>query len=156
MLKAVFKTFPDQETLMSAQPVPAPTEFDLDATTIASLQARLEQLERELQAGIAKQRAQLATHDSATSNNFVAGSEGALSIESDDEALAMLSHEECEWTAVHEALSRIKDGRYGTCARCEEPIGRDRLVAVPYASLCLTCQTVDEAQSASHLHSHKH
>lgn len=141
---------------MSAQRVPTPVELDLDTATIAALQERLLQLEAELQAGIAKERAQLAAHDTATSNNFVAGSEGALSIESDDAALAMLNHEEGEWTAVREALSRIKDGRYGTCARCEEPIGRERLVAVPYASLCLTCQTVDESQNADRLHSHKH
>ncbi len=141
---------------MSAQRVPTPVELDLDAATIAALQERLQQLERELQAGIATARAQLAAHDTATSNNFVAGIEGALSAESDDAALAMLGHEEGEWAAVHEALSRIKDGRYGTCARCDEPIGRERLVAVPYARLCLTCQTADESQSADRLHSHKH
>ncbi len=141
---------------MSAQRVPTPVELELDAATIAALQERLQQIERELQAGIARQREQLATHDTTTSNTFVAGSDGAMAAESDGAALAMLSHEESEWTAVHEALSRIKDGRYGTCARCDEPIGRERLLAVPYAGLCLTCQTADESQNADRLHSHKH
>lgn len=123
----------------------------LDAATIASLQARLQTMERELQAGIATQRAQLAAHDAATSNSFLAGNEGALSTESDDAALAMLSHEEVEWRAVREALSRINDGSYGTCARCEEPIGRERLEAVPYASLCRACQAAGEARPDTRL-----
>lgn len=129
---------------MSAPRVPA---SPLDAATIALLHERLQQMERDLQAGIAKQRAQLATHDAATSNAFVAGNEGALTSESDDEALAMLSHEEVEWTAVQAALSRIKDGRYGLCAQCEEPIGRERLMAVPYATLCVECQQADESHA---------
>jgi RNA polymerase-binding transcription factor DksA len=124
---------------------PRDSATSLDAATLAQLQERLQQMELELQSDIAKQRAQLAAHDAATSNAFVAGNEGALTVESDDEALAMLSHEGAEWKAVHEALSRIKDGRYGTCAKCEEPIGRERLMAVPYASLCLDCQSSDES-----------
>jgi len=128
---------------MSAPRVPASS---LDAATVATLQERLQQMERDLQAGIAKQRAQLAAHDSATSNAFVAGNEGALTVESDDEALAMLSHEEIEWAAVQAALGRIKEGRYGLCAQCEEPIGRERLMAVPYATLCVECQQADESR----------
>lgn len=133
-----------------------PAAAALDALTLTALQERLQAMERELQAGISTQRSQLASHDTATSNNFVAGNEGALTSESDDAALAMLSHEEIEWRAVHDALSRIKDGRYGICEKCEEPIGRERLEAVPYASLCRACQTTDEAHAGSQLPSHKH
>jgi len=39
------------------------------------------------------------------------------------------------------ALQRIKNGTYGTCARCEEPISKERLMAVPYAVVCRTCAT---------------
>ncbi|WP_374592510.1 TraR/DksA family transcriptional regulator [Aquabacterium sp.] len=127
-------------------PAPRVPASPLDAATVATLHERLQQMERDLQAGIAHQRSQLATHDAATSNAFVAGNEGALTSESDDEALAMLSHEEIEWAAVQAALARIKDGRYGSCAQCDEPIGRERLMAVPYATLCVACQQSDESR----------
>ena len=37
------------------------------------------------------------------------------------------------------ALARMDDGTYGSCARCGEPIGVDRLVAVPHAGHCASC-----------------
>jgi DnaK suppressor protein len=41
--------------------------------------------------------------------------------------------------AVDAALARIDDGSYGTCLRCGEPIGRDRLEARPAAEFCIRC-----------------
>jgi DnaK suppressor protein len=38
------------------------------------------------------------------------------------------------------ALRRIEDGTFGTCTNCEETIGRNRLVAVPWTPLCIRCQ----------------
>jgi DnaK suppressor protein len=35
------------------------------------------------------------------------------------------------------ALERIEDGTYGLCADCGAPIGEERLLAVPYATLCI-------------------
>lgn len=40
-------------------------------------------------------------------------------------------------TQVDEALKRITGGTYGLCASCNEPIGDERLKAIPYANLCL-------------------
>lgn len=41
---------------------------------------------------------------------------------------------------VTTALERIKDGSYGECEECEEPISPRRLAALPWASLCIRCQ----------------
>ena len=41
---------------------------------------------------------------------------------------------------VRAALDRIKDGSYGDCFRCEEPIMLKRLKAVPWAEHCISCQ----------------
>ena len=38
---------------------------------------------------------------------------------------------------IDEALERIEDGTYGLCADCGAPIGEERLLAVPYATLCI-------------------
>ena len=38
---------------------------------------------------------------------------------------------------VDEALARIADGTYGTCAVCGREIPSERLEAVPWATLCI-------------------
>jgi DnaK suppressor protein len=46
---------------------------------------------------------------------------------------------------IDQALLRIKEGSYGLCARCEEPINERRLEAVPTARYDAACQTLIEA-----------
>jgi DnaK suppressor protein len=41
---------------------------------------------------------------------------------------------------IQAALRRIENGTFGTCANCEETIGRNRLVAVPWTAFCIRCQ----------------
>ena len=42
---------------------------------------------------------------------------------------------------IDKALSRIEAGSYGVCERCGESIPRERLKALPYASLCVKCKS---------------
>ena len=42
---------------------------------------------------------------------------------------------------IDQALLRIKEGSYGTCANCGEPINERRLEAVPTARYDAACQT---------------
>jgi RNA polymerase-binding protein DksA len=42
------------------------------------------------------------------------------------------------------ALARIVDGTYGVCESCGSPIGKNRLLAFPRATLCLTCKSKQE------------
>jgi DnaK suppressor protein len=42
---------------------------------------------------------------------------------------------------VRTALAKIEDGSYGLCEQCEEPIAAKRLDAVPWARLCVSCQS---------------
>lgn len=48
--------------------------------------------------------------------------------------------------AIEEALKRIEDKTYGTCVKCEKPIPRQRIAAMPYAVLCLECQSKEAPQ----------
>ena len=41
--------------------------------------------------------------------------------------------------SVDDAVARIDDGTYGTCARCGEPIAAGRLEARPTATTCVGC-----------------
>ncbi|MFE5891217.1 TraR/DksA family transcriptional regulator [Streptomyces sp. NPDC056462] len=46
---------------------------------------------------------------------------------------------------VEAALTRMDQGRYGTCHLCQRPIARERLMIVPQARYCARCQQVREA-----------
>lgn len=124
---------------------------DLSPAVVEALRARLAQQQRELLAEIAGERQQLRTHDAATSNTFVAGQEGAAASAADDEALALLSREAGNLRAVQNALHQIETGAYGCCAKCGEPIGLDRLMALPQAAFCVVCQTAQEANPSAGL-----
>jgi RNA polymerase-binding protein DksA len=41
---------------------------------------------------------------------------------------------------IDAALRRIDDGTYGACQMCGQPIGEDRLRALPWAALCIDDQ----------------
>jgi len=41
---------------------------------------------------------------------------------------------------IDEALGRVDAGRYGICSACREPIGVERLAALPFAVYCVDCQ----------------
>ena len=44
-------------------------------------------------------------------------------------------------TLINNALERIKNGKYGICLSCGQEIAAGRLEAIPYAALCIGCQT---------------
>jgi DnaK suppressor protein len=41
-------------------------------------------------------------------------------------------------------LAKIKDGTYGVCESCGQPIGKARLQAFPRATLCVACKQREE------------
>lgn len=43
-------------------------------------------------------------------------------------------------TLVDEALTRIKEGSYGTCMACNQEVQAKRIDAVPWARHCIECQ----------------
>lgn len=64
---------------------------------------------------------------------------------SDNEAAKVLNvlsdKERREFEEIEAAMARLADGTYGLCLRCGRAIGRQRLMAIPEASLCLECST---------------
>jgi DnaK suppressor protein len=63
----------------------------------------------------------------------------SIDIEDDEvlESLGMAAQK--EMALLNLAMGRIKDGTYGICKKCEEPISEERLNAVLYAPLCKSC-----------------
>ncbi|MGI5917450.1 MAG: TraR/DksA family transcriptional regulator [Anaerolineae bacterium] len=40
---------------------------------------------------------------------------------------------------IQNALQRLETGDYGLCTSCRSPIEAERLEALPFTSLCITC-----------------
>ena len=53
-------------------------------------------------------------------------------------------NEERVVAAIDAALQRIEDGTYGTCASCGQPIGAERLEALPWTTQCIDCKRKEE------------
>lgn len=45
---------------------------------------------------------------------------------------------------IEHALQRLADNRFGTCQACHQPIDADRLLVLPFAELCISCQRRQE------------
>jgi DnaK suppressor protein len=52
--------------------------------------------------------------------------------------------------AIEDALERIDEGAYGICEMCEEEIAPERLEALPFTRLCITCQGEIEKEAKLH------
>lgn len=66
-------------------------------------------------------------------------SEQAVETENDQvlDELGNVTRDEVE--KIKQALLRIDAGTYGICLICGEPIKKERLAAVPYATRCIHC-----------------
>jgi DnaK suppressor protein len=54
--------------------------------------------------------------------------------------LSLLQNSERMLAQVEAALMRFEEDVYGVCERCGDRIDPARLKALPYASLCMSCQ----------------
>ena len=92
------------------------------------------QAEAEL-AGLMRDAGDGAGHDQADV--------GATSFERDHE-LTVLNNERETLAQIERALAHIDDGTYGVCESCGNPIGKNRLMAFPRATLCMSCKQREE------------
>jgi DnaK suppressor protein len=68
---------------------------------------------------------------------------GSTTFERDHE-LSLANNARVLLVQTEHALERIADGSYGLCESCGQPIGKNRLMAFPRATLCLTCKQREE------------
>ena len=68
---------------------------------------------------------------------------GSASFERDQEMVIVNNARDMLEQSEH-ALERIADGSYGQCEICGNPIGKNRLMAFPRATLCLSCKQREE------------
>jgi RNA polymerase-binding protein DksA len=59
-------------------------------------------------------------------------------------SLVLASNERELLYALDEALKKIEEGTFGICEDCKSLIAKNRLKALPYAILCVKCQSKKE------------
>jgi DnaK suppressor protein len=78
----------------------------------------------------------------STLTQFKGGDEVDVALDSAQDELSshLAEAESRELAAVESALERIREGSYGKCESCGGKIPKARIEALPYATLCITCQ----------------
>ncbi len=64
----------------------------------------------------------------------------------DELTLQMAESEIRELRQIEDALTRIHSGTYGVCKNCGTIIPRNRLKALPFATLCVKCKAKEEEE----------
>ncbi len=112
----------------------------------AELQAILLEKRREAEAryrqALAEQQSGAAAGDSEGVHGWKASREGG----SDLAVLQMLDR---TLQQIDAALARLNAGKYGSCAACGGPIPIQRLQALPFATLCVPCQSSREGRGGA-------
>jgi RNA polymerase-binding protein DksA len=65
--------------------------------------------------------------------------EQAVELENGETLVALDREVNTELREIERALRRLEVGTYGECTECGEPVGEQRLAALPYTSLCIDC-----------------
>jgi len=97
----------------------------------ARAQVRAAALGREF-AGIAEAASEPGTDDEHDP-------EGATLAFEREHTAALLAQAVEQIAEIDAAIGRLTDGTYGTCVRCGQPVGADRLAARPAAATCVRC-----------------
>ena len=102
-------------------------------TTLRDRKAQLDARLAILEARLGRIDAELESHQSKDWDDL------ATEREADEvlEGLGLSGQQEIRM--IKAALARIEDESFGTCTICGEPIGQERLDAVPFTPFCRAC-----------------
>jgi DnaK suppressor protein len=67
-----------------------------------------------------------------------------------EETATQLGRRSLVLAEINRSLDAIREGIYGLCVDCEEPISLKRLETIPWASRCIGCQQRLERRQAEH------
>ena len=69
-----------------------------------------------------------------------------------DRIVSLIQESERQLEALDRTLVQARQGKYGICERCHQPIDPERLEAVPDTTFCIKCKTIIEHQQRHHVH----
>lgn len=108
-----------------------PSRFD---ELLQLLTARRQETEGRYKQALAQQLSGSAAGDSEGVHGWKASREGGADLE-------VLQTLDRTLKQIDTALARLHVGQYGLCSSCSGSIPLARLSAVPFATLCVPCQT---------------
>jgi DnaK suppressor protein len=68
----------------------------------------------------------------------------ASNIMEDNTVMSIAQGEAREISLIDNTLEKIKKGKYGVCDCCGSHINKQRLIAIPFVSLCIKCKEDEE------------
>ncbi|MBC8555432.1 MAG: TraR/DksA family transcriptional regulator [Candidatus Brocadiales bacterium] len=70
-----------------------------------------------------------------------------------DILMSMAQGEAREINEIDNALNKMKKGKYGVCECCGGNINKQRLIAIPFVSLCIKCKEAEERNEGNMVNS---
>ena len=121
----------------------------MDARTIAEMQRRFTLLQEEMTGQVANRQRDALSRSPREQSGDLSGYSIHLADSASDSydrefSISLASREQRILNDVNAALSKIRNGEYGTCELCARTIDETRLAAMPYARLCLACKERQE------------
>jgi DnaK suppressor protein len=69
----------------------------------------------------------------------------------DEIVMSIAQGEAKEIEQIDYALNKINKGKYGNCENCGKSINKQRLMAIPFVSLCIKCKEDEERYEGSEM-----
>jgi DnaK suppressor protein len=85
-----------------------------------------------------------STEATENSKSPISSAENASDTYEQDFAFMSMESEEELLRKVDRALVRIREKTYGECEECSKDINPERLEALPWATMCVKCQELEE------------
>jgi len=111
------------------------------ATVRTELEADIERLQREI--SVAELDLVDLMRDAGEGSGDDQADAGTATFEREQE-ISLANNARGVFEQSTRALARLLDGSYGVCESCGNPIGKNRLLAFPRATLCMTCKSKQE------------
>ena len=117
----------------------------MEPSKLAELRTELEQQRENLRKEIVEQGGDADSDDAAidVERGFA---DSAHSTAERARLLSVMKALRSNLRWVDRALTKMELGTYGTCERCGNPIGLERLEALPWAILCIDCKQKGEGR----------
>ena len=111
-------------------------------------QDELDEVREDLLFDVQRMERAIRTAEKGLERLFDDGTEGAGRDPADvgstnferDQEMSLVQNARDMLDQAQNALRRLDSGQYGWCEVCGQPIGKDRLIAFPRATLCLACK----------------
>lgn len=126
--------------------MPAPTLRDIwgglikVTTNNSILRSRLESERKRLHGELEQLKSEQPADERREGSPFGKREEEATETFELEKRLAIEKRLKGQLAEVEHALRKFEEGTYGFCDICRQPIGAERLEALPHATKCLTCK----------------